>query len=61
MDHRSFMYVLTPNVTAVNVVSLLAPGQAKIVQKLDLAKPAKAAGLTVSKCCLCLKSEYLEF
>ncbi|KAF8917413.1 hypothetical protein CPB85DRAFT_1431332 [Mucidula mucida] len=45
---NDFMYILTPNVTAVNVMSLVAPGQAQIVQQLDIAGPAGAAGLTVS-------------
>ena len=45
----SFMYVLTPNATSVAVLSLDAPGQAKNVGSFDLAGPAKAAGLTISK------------
>ncbi len=49
MLSSSFMYILTPNVTAVNVMSLVAPGQAQIVQQLDIAGPAGAAGLTVSE------------
>jgi hypothetical protein len=43
------MYVMSANATAVNVLSLNAPGEAQQVQKLDIAGPAKAAGLPVSK------------
>jgi hypothetical protein len=45
----SFMYVLSANATRVDVLSLNAPGQAQNIQKLDIAGPAKAANLTVSK------------
>ena len=44
----SFLYVLTPNATTVEVLKLESPGNAKNVQKLDLAGPAKAAGVTIS-------------
>ncbi|THV07434.1 hypothetical protein K435DRAFT_788808 [Dendrothele bispora CBS 962.96] len=44
---NDFMYVLQPGNTAVSVLSLNAPGQAQNVQSLDIAGPAKAAGLTV--------------
>lgn len=43
------MYVLSANATRVDVLSLNAPGQAQNIQKLDIAGPAKAANLTVSK------------
>lgn len=43
-----FLYVLSANATAVDVLSLGAPGKAKHVQKLDIAGPAKAAGLTLN-------------
>jgi len=46
-DFPSFMYVLQPGNTAVSVLSLNAPGQAQNIQSLDIAGPAKAAGLTV--------------
>ncbi|KAJ7593110.1 hypothetical protein C8J56DRAFT_930417 [Mycena floridula] len=48
IGQNDFMFVLTPNATAVNVLSLNAPGQAQNIQKVDIAKPAKAAGLKIS-------------
>ncbi|KIK63077.1 hypothetical protein GYMLUDRAFT_72314 [Collybiopsis luxurians FD-317 M1] len=44
---KDFMYVLAANATAIDVLSLNAPGQAQNIQKVDIAGPAKAAGLTV--------------
>jgi hypothetical protein len=46
--HFSFLYVLAPNATSIDVLSLPAPGQAASVQKVDIAGPAKAAGITIS-------------
>lgn len=48
MSNNDFMYILTPNVTALNVLSLKAPGDAQLIQKLDIAGPATAAGLQIS-------------
>lgn len=45
----SFMYVLEPNATSVAVLALVAPGQAKNIGSFDLAGPAAASGLTISK------------
>jgi len=45
---NDFMYIMAANATAVDVMSLNAPGKAQQVQKLDIAGPAKAAGLTVN-------------
>jgi hypothetical protein len=45
----SFMYVLAANATQVKVLSLNAPGKATALQTVDIAGPAKAAGLTISK------------
>ncbi|KAJ7773299.1 hypothetical protein B0H16DRAFT_1363475 [Mycena metata] len=45
---NDFMYVLAANATEVKVLSLNAPGKAQALQTLDIAGPAKAAGLTVS-------------
>ncbi|KAF5391550.1 hypothetical protein D9757_002341 [Collybiopsis confluens] len=42
-----FMYVLSANATAIDVLSLNAPGKAQNIQRVDIAGPAKAAGLTV--------------
>jgi len=49
VGNNDFMYVMAANATAVDVLSLNAPGKAASVQKLDIAGPAKAAGLPVSK------------
>lgn len=48
MGNNDFMYILMPNVTALNVLSLKAPGDAQLIQKLDIAGPASAAGLPIS-------------
>lgn len=48
VGNNDFLYVLSPNVTAINVLALNAPGNAQNIQKVDIAGPAKAAGLTVS-------------
>jgi hypothetical protein len=49
VGNNDFMYVLAANATAVDVLSLNAPGKAQSVQKLDVAGPAKGAGLPVNK------------
>jgi hypothetical protein len=43
------MFVNAANATAIDVLSLNAPGQAQNVQKLDIAGPAKSAGLPIGK------------
>ncbi|KAJ7158737.1 hypothetical protein C8R46DRAFT_399097 [Mycena filopes] len=48
VGQNDFMYVLAANATEVKVLSLNAPGKATALQTLDIAGPAKAAGLTVS-------------
>jgi len=45
---NDFMYVLAANATQVKVLSLPAPGKATALQTLDIAGPAKAAGLTIN-------------
>ncbi|KAL0573688.1 hypothetical protein V5O48_008259 [Marasmius crinis-equi] len=45
---KDFMYVLSANATRIDVLSLDAPGQAKNIQKLDIAGPAKGSGLKIS-------------
>ncbi|KAF8896353.1 hypothetical protein BD779DRAFT_1608605 [Infundibulicybe gibba] len=45
---NDFMYVLAANATAINVLSLNGPGEAESIQKVDIAAPAKVAGLTIS-------------
>jgi hypothetical protein len=48
LPNDDFMYVLSANVTSIDVLSLNAPGQAKHIQRLDLAGPSKSAGLTLT-------------
>jgi len=48
VNKNDFMYVLAANATAVKVLTLNAPGKATALQTVDIAGPAKAAGLTVS-------------
>ncbi|KAF7312261.1 hypothetical protein MIND_00239100 [Mycena indigotica] len=45
---NDFMFVLAPNATQVRVLSLKAPGNAVALQTLDIAGPAKAAGLPLN-------------
>ncbi|EEB90520.1 hypothetical protein MPER_11260, partial [Moniliophthora perniciosa FA553] len=48
IGNKDFLYVLAGGATAVNVLSLDAPGEAKPIQTLDIAGPAAAAGLTIN-------------
>ncbi|KXN80753.1 hypothetical protein AN958_07861 [Leucoagaricus sp. SymC.cos] len=48
VGNKDFMYILAANATTIDVLSLDAPGQATNVQKVDLAGPARAAGLQLS-------------
>jgi hypothetical protein len=48
VGQNDFMFVLAANATQVKVLSLNAPGKATALQTLDIAGPAKAAGLTVN-------------
>jgi len=48
VGNKDFMYVLAANATQVKVLSLNAPGQAAALQTVDIAGPAKAAGLTIN-------------
>lgn len=45
---KDFMYVLSANASRVDVLALNAPGQAQNIQRLDLAGPAKASGVTIT-------------
>ncbi|KAF9267721.1 hypothetical protein L218DRAFT_854401 [Marasmius fiardii PR-910] len=45
---KDFLYILSANATRLDVLSLDAPGQAKNIQKLDLAGPAKASELKIT-------------
>ena len=45
---HSFLYVLMPNVTSIEVMSLDGPGQATSVQTLELMAPAGMQNLTLS-------------
>jgi hypothetical protein len=48
VGQNDFMYVLAANATQVKVLSLNAPGKATALQTVDIAGPAKAAGLTIN-------------
>jgi len=48
VGQNDIMYVLAANATQVKVLSLNAPGKATALQTVDIAGPAKAAGLTVN-------------
>ncbi|KAF7336630.1 hypothetical protein MVEN_02097500 [Mycena venus] len=48
VGQNDFMFVLAANATQVKVLSLNAPGKAAALQTVDIAGPAKAAGLTVN-------------
>jgi len=48
VGNNDFMYVLSANVSAIDVLALNAPGKATHVQRLDLAAAAKAAGLPLN-------------
>ncbi|KAJ7667297.1 hypothetical protein B0H17DRAFT_1162418 [Mycena rosella] len=43
----SFMYSLAANATGLTVLSVNGPGEAQIIQRLDVAGPAKAANLSI--------------
>ncbi|KAF7327820.1 hypothetical protein MKEN_00361800 [Mycena kentingensis (nom. inval.)] len=45
---NDFMFVLAANATQVKVLALNSPGQASDLQTLDIAGPAKAAGLAIN-------------
>lgn len=51
---------MSANATKVDVLSLNAPGQAQNIQSLDLAAPAKSAGLTISESLQSLLNLYLS-
>jgi hypothetical protein len=48
VGQNDFMFIMASNATAVKVLTLNAPGKATPLQTVDIAGPAKAAGLTVS-------------
>jgi hypothetical protein len=45
---NDFMYVMSPNATAVQVLALNAPGKAQNIQTFDFSQDAANAGVTVS-------------
>ena len=45
---RSFLYVLAPNATEIQVLSIQKAGEGKNIETLNIAGPTKAAGLTIS-------------
>jgi hypothetical protein len=48
VGQNDFMFIMASNATAVKVLALNAPGKATALQTVDIAGPAKAAGLTVN-------------
>ena len=44
----SFLYVLAPNATEIQVLSIQKAGEGKNIETLNMAGPTKAAGLTIS-------------
>lgn len=56
----SFMYTLAANVTGVTVFTVDGPGKLNVLQRLDVANPAAAANITLSKRCpfYCFKSPF---
>ena len=44
----SFLYVLAPNTTSIEILSLESAGNAKHISTLDISGPTKAAGITIS-------------
>ncbi|KAI0040256.1 hypothetical protein FA95DRAFT_1585087 [Auriscalpium vulgare] len=49
VNGKDFLYVLQPNSTSIQVLSVNAPGKASELQNIDIAGPASAAKLTISK------------
>jgi len=49
VGNNDFMYVLSANATRIDVLSLNAPGQARNIQKLDIAGPARASGIKIDR------------
>ncbi|EJF55787.1 hypothetical protein BD309DRAFT_276048 [Dichomitus squalens] len=45
---NDFLYVLAPNATQVDVLSLQSAGNAKHISTLDISGPTKAAGVTIN-------------
>ena len=45
----SFLYVLAPNATEVQVLSIQKAGQGQNLNTLNIAGPTKAAGVTISE------------
>jgi hypothetical protein len=48
VGQNDFLYVLAANASSIDVLALPAPGKAKNIQKVDIAGPAKAAGIKIS-------------
>ena len=44
----SFLYTMEANAQAVNVLALRGPGNAQKIASMDIIRPARAAGLTIS-------------
>ncbi|KAF7354651.1 hypothetical protein MSAN_01378700 [Mycena sanguinolenta] len=49
LGKKDFIYSLAANVTGLSVYSVNGPGEATVYQRLDVAGPAKAAGLPINR------------
>ncbi|PIL31344.1 hypothetical protein GSI_06042 [Ganoderma sinense ZZ0214-1] len=49
INGKDFLYVLAPNTTSIEILSLESAGNAKHISTLDIAGPTKAAGITISQ------------
>ena len=58
---RSFLYVLAPNATEIQVLSIQKAGEGKNIETLNIAGPTKAAGLTISTCPISFQVPYVIF
>ncbi|KAF9481112.1 hypothetical protein BDN70DRAFT_831574 [Pholiota conissans] len=48
INGKDFLYVLAANASSIDVLALPAPGKGTSLQKLDIAGPAKSAGITIN-------------
>jgi len=48
VNQKDFLYVMASNATSIDVLAVNAPGKAQSIQTVDIAGPAKAAGLKIS-------------
>ncbi|KAI1793076.1 hypothetical protein LXA43DRAFT_279477 [Ganoderma leucocontextum] len=49
VNGKDFLYVLAPNTTSIEILSLVSAGNAKHISTLDISGPTKAAGITINQ------------